>query len=108
EVVARAAGDQVVARAGEEEVGAAQAEEEVVALLAEQHVAGGAAGDGVVDVAALERGGGQGAIGLVQRERVVPRQAPDVDLVRVGGGWAPRPDVRRGAPAPGERAADVV
>ena len=85
-VVAVAAGQHVVARAAEQQVRAAFAKEGVVARLAEQQIAARAAGQRVVAGAAEQLRGRQGAVGLVERDRVVAALAEHLDQRGVGNG----------------------
>ena len=96
-VVAIAAVQHVVARAAEQQVVAAFAKEGVVARLAEQQIAARAAGQRVVAGAAEQLRGRQGAVGLVERDRVVAALAENLDQRGVGDG--------RGAPVDGDGAA---
>ena len=74
----------VVARAAEQQVVAAFAEQGVVAVLAEQLIVARAAGQHVVARAAEQVGGGQRAVGFVERDRVVAALAERLDLGGVG------------------------
>ena len=78
-VVAGAAGERVVAGAAEQQIVAALAEQDVVAGLAEQQVVARAAGEDVVARAAEQLGGGQRAVGLVERDHVVAAVAEHLD-----------------------------
>jgi hypothetical protein len=96
-VVTIAAVQHVVARAAEQQVVAAFAKEGVVARLAEQQIAARAAGQRVVAGAAEQLRGRQGAVGLVERDRVVAALAEYLDQRGVGDG--------RGTPLDGDGAA---
>ena len=86
---ARAAGQRVVAGAAEQQVVAALAEEDVVAGAAEELVVARAAGEHVVAGAAEQLGGGQRAVGFVERDRVVAALAEHLDQGGVGDGRRP-------------------
>ena len=83
-VVGVAAGQHVVARAAEQRVDASLAEQGVVSGLTDERVAAGAAGEDVVAGAAEQVGRRQGAVRLVEGERVVAGTADHRDQPRVG------------------------
>ena len=70
-VVAGAADQRVVAIAAEQQIVAALAEQDVVARPPNSMIVAGAAGQRVVAGAAEQLGGGQRAVGFVERDRVV-------------------------------------
>ena len=106
-VVAGAAGQHVVAVAAEQQIVAALAEQGVVAGLAEELIVARAAGERVVAVAAEEVGGGQRAVGLVERDRVVAVLAEDLDQRGVGDRGLAAGD-RHGAAVDEERSGRVA
>ena len=79
-----AAGQRVVAVAAKEQIVASLAEQRVVARLAEELIVARAAGERVVARAAKEIGPRQGAVGFVQRDRVVAALSKGLDQPRVG------------------------
>jgi multidrug efflux pump subunit AcrB len=85
-VVTVAAGQRVVAGTTEQKIGAAAADEHVVAALAEQKIRARTAGDRVVAGAAEQLRGGQRAVRLVERERVVAAQAEALHQTGIGDG----------------------
>ena len=83
-VVSGAAGQHIVAGAAEQQVVAAFAEEGVIAVLAEEQICAGATGQHVVACTAEQLGGGQRAVGFVERNRVVAALTEHLDHGGVG------------------------
>ena len=83
-VVAIAAVQDVVARAAEQQVVSAFAQEGIVACAAEQLIRSRAAGEHVIARAAEQLGGGQRAVGFVERDPVVAALAEHLHQGGVG------------------------
>src|SRR5262249_26925661 len=87
-VVAVAAGEGVVAIAAVEYIGAAFAQECVISRVAVERVGSRPTGDDVVAVTAGEPRGRQGAVSIVECDRVVAALAEYLDHRPVRHGWA--------------------